>query len=106
MTTPSLELAALLAALGEIPGRVGALERQITGLVNEVSRFRAALPPALATIPVAAGALGVSVPTVRRWVKAGAVPTVKIGNTVRVDLSRLQGVDEVTVARLARSAAG
>jgi hypothetical protein len=42
----------------------------------------------------------------RRWVKAGRVPTVKIGATVRVDMSRLHGVGHVEVARLAAAARG
>jgi hypothetical protein len=34
----------------------------------------------------------------RRWVKRGEVPTVKIGNTVRVDMSRLHGTDREDIA--------
>ncbi len=60
----------------------------------------------LLSVPDAARAFQVSLPTMRRWVKAGRVPTVKIGATVRVDMSRLHGVGHVEVARLAAAARG
>lgn len=44
-----------------------------------------------------------SIPTIRRWVRAGAVPIVKVGKTARVDLSRLHGSDDLTIARAARA---
>jgi hypothetical protein len=45
----------------------------------------------------------VSVPTMRRWVKTDAVPTVKVGSTVRVDLARLHGTDDRSIARAIRT---
>jgi hypothetical protein len=38
------------------------------------------------------------------YARAGKVPVVKVGATVRVDLSRLHGVDDVALARLAQLA--
>ncbi|HEX3696644.1 MAG TPA: helix-turn-helix domain-containing protein [Polyangia bacterium] len=96
-------LASLFAALAAIPPRLAALERENAETRATMDAIRAALPPALLTVPAAAQAFKVSVPTMRRWVKAGEVPTVKVGNTIRVDLSRLHGTDDFTIARLARA---
>jgi predicted site-specific integrase-resolvase len=49
----------------------------------------------------AAAIFKVSVATMRRWVKTGHVPVVKLVNTVRVDLTRFHGVDAKDVARMA-----
>jgi excisionase family DNA binding protein len=92
------EVAALLGALAEIPARLAALERAEAQSAATLEAVRVALPPALATISEAAAAFKVSIPTMRRWVKRGEVPTVKIGNTVRVDLSRLHGKDAGQIA--------
>jgi len=54
----------------------------------------------------AAAIFKVRVATVRRWVKTGHVPVVKVANTVRVDLSRVHGVDAADVARMAREIRG
>lgn len=95
------ELAALLGAFRETPNRLAALERQAAAVAAGLEAVRAALPPVFATVPEAANALKVSVPTMRRWVKAGRVPTLKVGNTVRVDLSRMKGLDAHDVSRRA-----
>ena len=94
-------LAALLSALTEIPTRLAALERSIGAASGELLRIREAIPPLLVSVPDAAVAFKVSIPTMRRWVKAGAVPIVKVGATVRVDLSRLHGRDDLSIARAA-----
>jgi excisionase family DNA binding protein len=91
-------LAALFSAMGDIPARLAALERAVTDNTDKLESLRAALPPALVTITEAATAFKVSVPTMRRWVNRGEVPTVKIGNTVRVDMARLHGTDRETIA--------
>jgi excisionase family DNA binding protein len=71
----------------------------VAGASGELARIRTVLPPLLVPVPEAAAAFKVSVPTMRRWVKAGAVPTVKVGATTRVDLSRLHGTDDLSIAR-------
>jgi excisionase family DNA binding protein len=103
MGIDSNALGALFAALTEIPGRVAAIERLVADACGELARIRDALPPCLVSVPEAAAAFKVSVPTMRRWVKAGAVPSVGVGATVRVDLSRLHGTDEIAIARATRS---
>ena len=104
MTDPAATLTALFGALAEVPARLAALERVEAENAAKLEVVRAALPPALATITDAASAFKVSVPTMRRWVKRGHVPTVKVGNTVRVDLSRLHGKDAADIAKLAADA--
>ena len=93
--------AILFSALIEIPQRISALEREQVQAKEKLDRLMTAMPPALATVPEAASAFKVSVPTMRRWVKRGDVPRVKIGNTMRVDLSRLHGVTSVEIAERA-----
>jgi len=97
-------IAALLAALTDIPVRMAAMERALTELTAKVEALRAAAPPLLVPISEAAAICRVSVPTMRRWVKSGQVQVVKVANTVRVDLSRVRGVDAEDIARMAREA--
>jgi excisionase family DNA binding protein len=99
-------LATLFCALLEIPRRMAALELNAGKISEKVDRLLAALPPALIPIPEAAAAFKVSIPTMRRWAKRGEVPTVKIGNTIRVDMSRLHGKDAAEVSAWAAEARG
>jgi excisionase family DNA binding protein len=91
-------IAALLDSLEALPGRLSALERTTAEYTAKLDTLQAALPPKHVSVTEAAAELKVSVPTMRRWVKRGEVPTVKVGNTVRVDLSRLHGADAITIA--------
>ena len=100
-TTP---LAAMFLALAEIPVRMAAMERVVNDLKAEIATIKAALPPVYKDIPEAAKIFGVSIPTMRRWVKARKVPTVTVESTVRVDMSRLHGVDAEEIARKAAEA--
>jgi hypothetical protein len=97
-------LAAIFAALAEIPARMAAMERVVNDLRADVEGIKAALPPAHKSISEAAKIFGVSIPTMRRWVKKRKVPTVTVENTVRVDMSRLHGVDADEIARKAEEA--
>ena len=101
MNTGDHGLAGLFAALGAIPERMAALERETAAMRNDVGAIREALPPRLVSPADAARCLAVSLPTMRRWIKTGKVPFLKVGATVRVDLSRLHGMDDAAVARLA-----
>jgi hypothetical protein len=97
-------LAAIFAALAEIPARMAAMERVMNELRADMEGIKAALPPVHKSIPDAAKIFGVSIPTMRRWVKARKVPTVTVESTVRVDMSRLHGVDAEEIARKAAEA--
>ena len=98
------DIATLLAAFSETPIRLAAMERALTELTAKVEALRAASPPLLVTVQEAAAICRVSIPTMRRWVKSRQVPVVKVANTVRVDLSRVRGVDAEDIARMAREA--
>lgn len=104
MTDMTTQLAAMFSALAEIPTRMAVLERVVTDLRAEVEVIKAVLPPVYKNIPEAAKIFGVSIPTMRRWVKSRKVPTVTIESTVRVDMSRLHGVDAADIARKAEEA--
>jgi len=97
-------LAVIFAAIAEIPARMAAMERVVNDLRVDIEVIKAALPPVHRTIPEAAKIFGVSIPTMRRWVKARKVPTVTVESTVRVDVSRLRGVDAAEIARKAGEA--
>jgi excisionase family DNA binding protein len=101
MKMDSASMAAVLTAFSEMPVRMAAMERALTELSAKVEALRAASPPLLVPVTEAATIFRVSVPTVRRWVKSGRVPVVKVANTVRVDLSRVRGVDAEDIARTA-----
>lgn len=97
-------VAVVLSALARVPDRMAVLEGKVEAMTAELVRIRAALPPLLVPVPQAAQACHVSIPTMRRWIKARLVPVLKIGNTVRVDLSRLIGVDGTGVSGEANAA--
>ena len=91
-------------AMADIPARLIALEQRVSECTTKLDSLMAALPPKLVTITEAAAACEVSVPSMRRWVKRGDVPSLKVGHTVRVDLSRLRGKDASAVAMMAAEA--
>lgn len=102
--TDTQVLANVFTAMADIPARLSALERVAADILTKLQYFWASLPPALVTVTDAAAACKVSVPTMRRWVKRGEVPSLKVGHTVRVDLSRLHGKDDAMIAMLAADA--
>lgn len=104
MSPDRTSTAALFEALAATPARLDVLALEVQRQGETLQRIEAALPSPLLTIAEAAGALRVSIPTMRRWVRKGCIPVVKIENTVRVDLSRIHLADDVEVARLARAA--
>jgi len=97
-------LAHLLNSLLELPGRVEELSDEIRQLQVSVEQMRRALPPALVSIPEAARALALSTATIRRRIKDGSLPSVRVGRSVRIDLSMVRPMDEDQVARLAAEA--
>lgn len=90
------------------------IEQQIAEALRPVIReevraiaaeLRAALPPApLVTVAEAARLVGVSVPTMRRRIKAGEVPVRRTGRTVRIDPAVLQVEPPGVVLELAHAA--
>lgn len=105
MTVTDLNgLASLFDAIADIPARQAKLEQQADRILGEIASIERRLPPALVGVAEAARLCGVSVPTMRRWIKTGEVASIKIGGTLRVDVSRLRGSDTAQVMRLASDA--
>ena len=98
------DMAALFGALVEVPARLAALERAEAATLAKLDALQAALPPNHLTITEAAKLCQVSTKTMRRWVNSGAVPIFKVGRVIRVDVSRLRGVDAAGIAKLAAEA--
>jgi len=74
-------------ALLEVPGMVTQLAQQVADLRAEVQALRGLIPPPLVTVKEAASRFGVTKQTIRRRILAGDLRAVKIGNSVRVNMS-------------------
>lgn len=103
--TPDPEhLAATVSAFLDTPRVLADLQRQVRDLTDAVRSLERCLPSLLVSVDEAARVLGCSGATVRRWAAAGVIPTVRLGRSWRVDLSKIRGVDADEIARLAREA--
>ncbi|MEP6653809.1 MAG: helix-turn-helix domain-containing protein [Myxococcales bacterium] len=71
------------AAIAELTG-------QIAVLTSAIESMKARLPPLLVSVQGAADHLGISVSTVRRMVRNRRLPHVRLGASIRVDLSRIR----------------
>jgi excisionase family DNA binding protein len=94
MSAQNDSTAAMLATLSE----------QVRQLTLAVKRVEGRLPAPLVTVEQAAAALGVSRPTIRRWVKAEKVAYVRRGRSIRIDLSRLRPLDASEVRAMGKAA--
>lgn len=77
-----------LAALLQLPIEMQALRSDVMQLSCAVEQLRRALPPVLLSVGDAANALGVSMVTVRRMIRSGRLAHVRIGRSVKVDLTK------------------
>jgi excisionase family DNA binding protein len=84
---PSSDVAGL-AALLQLPVEMQALRSDVAQLRATVDQLRRALPPVLLSVHDAANALGVSTVTVRRMVRSGKLAHVRVGRSVKVDMTR------------------
>jgi len=80
----------------------------IIGLREEVHALRGAVrgleerfPARLVSVEDAAHHLSVSIPTIRRWCKSGALPYVRRGRELRIDLSKVKALDAKDIRKLA-----
>lgn len=83
------DLGAALAAVLGLPSAVASVADEIRALRDEVESVRRALPPALVGVAEAARATGLSVPTIRRQIRAGRLRATRLGRRVLVDLHDL-----------------
>ena len=97
-------VAAAVEALLDLPRRVAALETLHREMIAEIRAIRRALPPTLLPVEDAARVLHVSSGTVRRRVKDGTLPSVRLRGRVLIDVSRIQVTDAETVTALAVAA--
>jgi excisionase family DNA binding protein len=77
-----------LASLLQLPIEVQALRVDVNNLRASLEQLRRALPPTLLSVADAAKALNVSTVTIRRMVRAGTLAHVRVGRSLRVDLTR------------------
>jgi excisionase family DNA binding protein len=83
-----------------VAAEMAPLRTEISRLSAQVEAMRRAIPPALVPVREAAQALGVSEATVRRRIRDGDMPTVRVGRSVRVDLGALRSAGAGEVTRL------
>jgi hypothetical protein len=86
------------------------LREELAGVRAELASLRAVAPVGnLVPLDLAAERLGVSVATLRRRIRSGAIPRAAVyqdrpGAAVRLDLSKLKAPEEGEVTRLAHAA--
>jgi excisionase family DNA binding protein len=79
--------------LAQLPDKLAEITRQLAELQVAVAKVQAQLPAEMLTIAQTAKRFNVSEQTVRRWVKKGEIPYVKIEGSVRIDVGRMRGFD-------------
>jgi excisionase family DNA binding protein len=77
------------------------LQEQIAALVLAMRTLEERLPSRVVAVEEAARHLSVSVQTIRRWCKSGALPYVRRGRELRIDLTNVQALGREDVRRLA-----
>ena len=87
----------------DAPAWAVALEASLRDLTREVRELKKALPPLLVSVEEAAQRLNFHPSTIRRKLKDGDLREVRIGRSVRVDLSTLHPADEGEIASKARA---
>jgi excisionase family DNA binding protein len=92
--TPADALAGALGPLVDLPARLAALDLRLARIEEALAALRRSTPSALVPVDEAARLLGLSVSTVRRQIKSGALPSRRIGRSVRIDLAALRGAGQ------------
>lgn len=80
-----------LHSLLALPPEVHTLGLKIAVLRDSIDLMRKALPPLLLSVAEAARSLDVSEVTVRRMIREAALAHVRIGRSMKVDLTRTRG---------------
>lgn len=92
------------AIAAAVAAQLQPLRAELARLVAELGDLRRSLPPTLAAVADAAERLGVSQSTIRRLVRTGEIPVVRVGRSVRVDLAALRPLTAAEVTERAHEA--
>ncbi len=76
-------------------------DARLDELLERLERIEARLPPLLVRPTEAARMLDVSLATIKRGLKSGAIPSTLVGSQRRVDVAKLHGVGAEEIAALA-----
>jgi len=77
------------------------LQDQVGALTDAIRALEQRVPSRVVSVEEAARHLSVSVQTIRRWCKSGALPYVRRGRELRIDLGKVQALGQEDVRRLA-----
>ena len=77
------------------------LQDQVVALTDAIRALEQRVPSRVVSVEEAARHLSVSVQTIRRWCKSGALPYVRRGRELRIDLTRVRAIGATDVRRLA-----
>ena len=78
------------------------LQDQIGALTDAIRALEQRVPSRVVSVEEAARHLSVSVQTIRRWCKSGALPYVRRGRELRIDLMKVRAIDGSDIRRLVR----
>ena len=77
------------------------LQEQVLALTDAIRSLEQRVPSRVVSVEEAAHHLSVSVQTIRRWCRSGALPYVRRGRELRIDLTKVQALGKDEVRRLA-----
>ena len=76
------------------------LQDQMVALTDAIRALEQRVPSRVVSVEEAAHHLSVSVQTIRRWCKSGALPYVRRGRELRIDLTKVRALDGAGVRQL------
>jgi len=102
----SASLEGQIRSILNLPDQVADLQKRLAEVHSLLSMIQMALPPVLVTIDDACRILKISPASARRYVASGRLPSVRIGRSVRIDLSKIRLATPEEIARRAAAARG
>lgn len=83
------DLEDLVRAFISLPVELMEMRKALRAIRDEIAGLRASSPPLLVGVKTAAERLGVSTMTIRRLIRAGELRYVRVGRSLRVDVSSM-----------------
>lgn len=77
------------------------LQEQVSALTDAIRSLEQRVPSRVVSVEEAAHHLSVSVQTIRRWCRSGALPYVRRGGELRIDLAKIRSMDRQDIRRIA-----